>query len=67
MATLKLDLPLRQSCLSQKNISCLGLKTWNNLAAEIILQKSVNTFKHDIKRLFFDKLKKQNDDIFLYY
>ena len=67
MATLKLDLPLRQSCLGQKNISYLGPKTWNNLAAEIKLQRSVNTFKHDIKKLFFDKLKKQNDDIFLYY
>ena len=67
MATLKLDLPLRQSCLGQKTISYLGPKTWNNLAAEIKLRRSVNTFKHDIKRLFFDKLKKQNDNIFLYY
>ena len=58
MATLKkIDLPIRQSCLGQRN----------NLAAEIKLRRSVNTFKHDIKRLFFDKLKKQNDDIFLYY
>ena len=67
MATLKLDLPLRQSSLGQKTISYLGPKTWNNLAAEIKLQRSVNTFKHNIKRLFFDKLKKQNDNIFLYY
>ena len=58
MAKLKLDLPLRQSCLGQKTISYLGPKTWNNLAAEIKLRRSVNTFKHVIKRLFFDKLKK---------
>ena len=67
MATLKLDLPFRQSCPGQKTISYLGPNTWNNLAAETKLRKSVNTFKHDIKKLFFDKLKKQNDDIFFYY
>ena len=67
MATLKLNLPFRQSCLGQKTISYLGPNTWNNLAAETKLRRSVNTFKHDIKKLFFDKLKKQNDDIFLYY
>ena len=67
MATLKLDLPLRQSCLGQKTILYLGPKTWNNLAAQIKLRRCVNTFKHDIKKLFFDELKRQNDDIFLYY
>ena len=67
MATPKLDLPFRQSCPGQKTISYLGPNTWNNLAAETKLRRSVNTFKHDIKKLFFDKLKKQNDDIFFYY
>ena len=67
MATLKLDLPFRQSCPGQKTISYLGPNTWNNLAAETKLRRSVNTFKYDIKKLFFDKLKKQNDDIFFYY
>ena len=67
MATLKLDLPFRQSWPGQKTISCLGPNTWNNLAAETKLRRSVNTFKHDIQKLFFDKLKKQNDDIFFYY
>ena len=67
MSTLKLDLPFRQSCPGQKTISYLGPNTWNNLAAEIKLRRSINTFKHDIKKLFFDKLKKQNDDIFFYH
>ena len=67
MGTLKLDLPFRQSCPGQKTISYLGPNIWNNLAAETKLRRSVNTFKHDIKKLFFDKLKKQNDDIFFYY
>ena len=41
------------------------LKTY--LPAQIKLSKSVNTFKHDIKKSFFDDLQKQNDDIFFYY
>ena len=35
--------------------------------AQIKLSKSVNTFKHNIKKSFFDDLQKQNDDIFFYY
>ena len=35
--------------------------------AQIKLCKNVNTFKHDIKKSFFDDLQKQNDDIFFYY
>ena len=58
--------PFRQSYLGQKAISFLGPKTWNNVAAEIKLRRCVNTFKHHIKKLFFDELKKQNDDIFFY-
>ena len=67
MTTLKLDLPppppvpLRHSCLGQKKISYLGLKTWSNRLTKIKLSRNVNTFKHDIE------LQKQNDDIFLYY
>ena len=47
--------------------SYIGPKTWNNLPAQIELSKNVNTFKHDIKKSFFDDLQKQNDDIFFYY
>ena len=67
MAKLKLDLPLRHSCLGQKLISYLWPRTWNNLPAKIKLSTNVNTFKHNIKKLFFDELQKQNDDIFFYY
>ena len=66
-ATQKLDLPFRKSCIGQKTLSYIGPKTWNNLPAQIKLSKSVNTFKHDIKKSFFDDLQKQNDDIFFYY
>ena len=66
-ATQKLDLPFRKSCIGQKTLSYIGPKIWNNLPAQIKLSKSVNTFKHDIKKSFFDDLQKQNDDIFFYY
>ena len=63
----KLDLPFRKSCIGQKTLSYIGPKTWSNLPAQIKLSKSVNTFKHNIKKSFFDDLQKQNDDIFFYY
>ena len=66
-ATQKLDLPFRKSCIGQKTLSYIGPKTWNNLPAQIKLSKSVNTFKHNIKKSFFDDLQKQNDDIFFHY
>ena len=66
-ATQKLDLPFRKSCIGQKTLSYIGPKIWNNLPAQIKLSKSVNTFKHDIKKSFFDDLQKQNDDVFFYY
>ena len=66
-ATQKLDIPFRKSCIGQKTLSYIGPKIWNNLPAQIKLSKSVNTFKHDIKKSFFDDLQKQNDDIFFYY
>ena len=55
-ATQKLDLPFRKSCIGQKTLSYIGPKTWNNLPAQIKLSKSVNTFKHNIKKSFFDDL-----------
>ena len=66
-ATQKLDIPFRKSCIGQKTLSYIGPKIWNNLPAQIKLSKSVNTFKHDIKKSFFDDLQKQNDNIFFYY
>ena len=56
-ATQKLDLPFRKSCIGQKTLSYIGPKIWNNLPVQIKLSKSVNTFKHDIKKSFFDDFK----------
>ena len=66
-SSLMLDVPFRKCCSGQKALSYLGPRTWNTLPAQIKLCRSVNTFKHDIKKLFFDKLQKDTDNIFIYY
>ena len=64
---LMLDVPFQKHCSGQKTLSYLGPRTWNMLPAQIKLRRNVNTFKHDIKKLFFDKLQKDTDNIFIYY
>ena len=67
MSTYKLDLLFRKSVYGQKTLSYLGPKTWNSLPAQIKLCKNVNSFKHDIKNLYFKRLQKSDDSIFMYY
>ena len=67
MSTYKLDLPFRKNVHGQKTLSYLRPKTWNSLPAQIKLCKNVNNFKHDIKNLYFKRLQKSDDSIFMYY
>ena len=67
MSTYKLDLPFRKSVYGKKTLSYLGPKTWNSLPAQIKLCKNVNSFKHDIKNLYFKRLQKSDDSIFMHY
>ena len=67
MSTYKLDLPFRKNVHGQKTLSHLGPKTWNSLPDQIKLCKNVNSFKHDIKNLYFKRLQKSDDSIFMYY
>ena len=66
MSTYKIDRPFHKSIYDQKTLSYLGPKTWNSLPAQIKLRKNVNTFKHDIKHLFFKRLQKRDNSIWLY-
>ena len=66
MSTYKLDLPFRKSVYGKKTLSYLGPKTWNSLPAQTKLCKNVNSFKHDIKNLYFKRLQKSDDSIFMY-
>ena len=63
----KVDLPLGNSRFDQKTLPYLGPRLWNTLPSQIRLRRSVNTFKHDLQRLFFDRLQKENNDVFIYY
>ena len=68
MSIYKIDLPLfSKNVYGQKTLSYLGPKTWNSLPAQTKLCKNVKTFKHDIKNLFFNKLQKRDNRIFIYY
>ena len=67
LSTYKIDLPFCKSIYGQKTLSYLGPKIWNSLPAQIKLCKNVNTFKHDIKNLFFKRLQKKDNSILIYY
>ena len=67
MSTYKIDLPFRKSVCGKRTLSYFGPKTWNSLPAQIKLRKNMNIFKHDIKNLFFKRLQKSDDSIFIYY
>ena len=63
----KLQLPYRSSNYGQKALSYLGPKLWNSLPSHIKLSANINTFKHNIKKVFFEKLQKKEDNIYVYY
>ena len=42
-------------------------KQWNDLPNKLKLASNADTFKHAIKKLFFNNLKRKEDDIYLYY
>ena len=44
----------------------MGPKIWNKLPSEIKTSGSVNIFKYDIKKTFFEDLKRKEDDIYVY-
>ena len=66
MSKHKLHLPYRNSNYGQKTISFLGPRLWNNLTAGVRSSTNVNTFEHEIKKLFFSQLQKKENDIFTY-
>ena len=57
------QLPYRNTSYGHK-VSFLGPKLWNNLPAKIKSSSNINTFKHDIKKLFFKELRKKEDSVF---
>ena len=56
---LKLKIPLRRTSMGQKTISFLGPQQWNKLPKEIKECRTTNTFKHKLKKHFFEILEKE--------
>ena len=63
----RLQLPHKSTSYGHKALSFFGRKLWNNLPANIKSSSNINTFKHDIKMLFFKKLQKKDDSVYYYY
>ena len=48
------DVPLQEQEIALKLISYLGSKIWNDLNQDVEASPSVSSFKHALKRHFFD-------------
>ena len=57
----------RSFCCSSQHLRGIevepNLPFWNSFLAQIKLCKDIKIFKYVIKKLFFNKLQKENDDI----
>ena len=64
----KLNVPHRKTNVGQKALSYVGPSLWNNLNKTLKTSTSLNTFKHNIKQHYFNKLKKKSfNGSFLYF
>ena len=62
----KLYQPCRKSTQGQRSLSYLGPSIWNSLNEELKTSASVNSFKHNIKKFFFSKLKTKENQVYSY-
>ena len=63
----RLQLLYRNTRYGHKALSFLGPKLWNNLLAKIKSSSNINTFKHDLKKIFSKELQKKDDSVYFYY
>ena len=55
----KLNVPHQKTNVGQKALSYVGPLLWNNLNKTLKTSTSLNTFKHNIKKHYFNELKKK--------
>ena len=65
--SLKLCQPYRKTLKGQKGLSYLRPTLWNKIDTECKLIANLNTFKHSLKKAFFDQLVKNEEDIYMYF
>ena len=55
----KLRQPFRKTTQGQNTISYIGPSTWNKLPEKAKQSKTINSFKHAVKKQYFIDLKRQ--------
>ena len=63
----RLTQPYKTNNSGLNSLSYIGPRQWNDLPNKLKLTTDADTFKHSIKDLIFNNLKKKEDDIYLYY
>ena len=53
----RLKVPFRKSTMGQKSLSYIGPSVWNKLPSSMKRNISLNTFKHDVKKMLFSRIK----------
>ena len=57
----KLSQPFRQTTQGQNSLSYIGPSVWNKLSENIKKCKNVNIFKHNVKKYFFNEIKRKHN------
>ena len=57
----KLSQPFRKTTQGQNSLSYIGPSAWNKLPEHIKRCNNVNTFKHNVKKHYFNEIKKKKD------
>ena len=61
---LRLNQPFRRTVQGQRSLSFLGPSLWNQIPEEVKCCKSVNAFKHALKKHYFTIITDSENDIY---
>ena len=63
---MRLNQPSRNTTYGQNNLSYLSPITWNPLPRDLKSTENLNSYKHKIKDHFFEKIRRRDENIYLY-
>ena len=64
---LKLSQPLRKTNHGQRCLSYVAPNIWNKLPDFLKTTDNVNTYKHRVKKHFFQRMNNEEDNIYSYF
>ena len=64
---LKLSHPLRKTNHGQKSLSYVAPSIWNKLPDFLKTTDNVNTYKHRVKKHFFQRMNNEENNIYRYF